>query len=62
LIAANALVKAGAVIPDGSMVVGSPGKIIRQTEENIRAYMLAGAQIYVQKAKNMRTELIKVER
>ena len=62
LIAANALVKAGAVIPDGSMVVCSPGKIIRQTEENIRAYMLAGAQIYVQKAKNMRTELIKVER
>ena len=28
LIAANALVKSNAVIPDGSMVVGSPCKII----------------------------------
>jgi len=62
LIAANALVKAGAVIPDGSMVVGSPGKIIRQTEENMRIHMLAGAQIYVQEAEKMGTDLIKVER
>tara|TARA_B100000795_G_scaffold241568_1_gene204367 strand:- start:5565 stop:6089 length:525 start_codon:yes stop_codon:yes gene_type:complete len=62
LIAANALVKAGAVIPDGSMVVGSPGKIIRQTEENMRAMMVAGAQVYVQKARQMHTDLIKVKR
>ena len=62
LIAANALVKAGAVIPDGSMVVGSPGKIIRQTDENMRAFFLAGAAMYVKKAAAMCTDLEEVER
>lgn len=62
LIGANALVKAGAVIPDGSMVVGSPGKVIRQTDENMRAFLLAGATMYVQKAGNMRSDLREVKR
>ena len=62
LIGANALVKAGAVIPDGSMVVGSPGKVIRQTDENMRAFLLAGATMYVQKAANMRSDLREVKR
>jgi carbonic anhydrase/acetyltransferase-like protein (isoleucine patch superfamily) len=62
LIGANALVKAGAVIPDGSMVVGSPGKVIRQTDENMRAFLLAGANMYVQKAVNMRSDLREVKR
>ena len=62
LIGANALVKAGAVIPDGSMVVGSPGKVIRQTDENMRAFLLAGANLYVQKAANMRSDLREVKR
>ena len=35
LIAANALVKSNAVIPDGSMVVGSPGKIIKEIENEV---------------------------
>ena len=62
LIGANALVKAGAVIPDGSMVVGSPAKVIRQTDENMRAFLLAGATMYVQKAANMRSDLREVKR
>lgn len=62
LIGANALVKAGVVIPDGSMVVGSPGKVIRQTDENMRAFLLAGANMYVQKAVNMRSDLREVKR
>ena len=57
LIGANALVKAGSVIPDGSMVVGSPGKVIRQTDENMQAFLLAGAAMYVQKASKMKTDL-----
>jgi carbonic anhydrase/acetyltransferase-like protein (isoleucine patch superfamily) len=62
LIGANALVKAGVVIPDGSMVVGSPGKVIRQIDENMRAFLLAGATMYVQKAANMRSDLREVKR
>ena len=34
LIAASALVKEGAEIPDNSLVVGMPGKIIRQIDDN----------------------------
>ena len=60
LIGANALVKAGSVIPDGSMVVGSPGKVIRQTDENMQAFLLAGAAMYVQKASKMKTDLREV--
>ena len=62
LIGANALVKAGSVIPNGSMVVGSPGKVIRQTDENMRAFLLAGASMYVQKAANMHSDLREVKR
>ena len=44
LIGANALVTEGKVIPDGSMVLGSPGKIIRQlSEDEIRRNAKAAA-------------------
>ena len=32
IIGANTLVKAGAVIPDGSLVIGSPGKVVREND------------------------------
>ena len=38
-------------------MVGSPGKIIRQTDENMRTFLLAGASVYVQKASKMKTDL-----
>jgi carbonic anhydrase/acetyltransferase-like protein (isoleucine patch superfamily) len=44
LIGANALVTEGKVIPDGSMVLGAPGKIIRQlSEDEIRRNAKAAA-------------------
>ena len=36
IIGANTLVKAGAVIPDGSLVIGSPGKVVRENDEQTR--------------------------
>ena len=39
------------------MVVGSPGKVISQTDENMQAFLLAGAAMYVQKASKMKTDL-----
>ncbi len=57
LIAANALVKSNAVIPDGSMVVGSPGKIIKQVDERMKSMIHVGALMYVQKAKDMMSTL-----
>lgn len=51
LIGANALVTEGMQIPDGSLVLGSPGKIVRQTDEKARAVMDAGARSYIDKIK-----------
>ena len=62
IIGANALVKAGSVIPDGSMVVGSPGKVIRQTDETMRQFLKAGAAMYVNKSAHMITDLKEVAR
>jgi carbonic anhydrase/acetyltransferase-like protein (isoleucine patch superfamily) len=62
IIGANTLVKAGSVIPDGSLVVGSPGKVIRQLDEQSRALLLGSAASYVHEGKVMLDELVEVER
>lgn len=47
LIGAGALIPEGKEIPDGSLVVGSPGKVIRQLEPHQIAFLTASAQHYV---------------
>lgn len=49
LIGANALVKEGMVVPDGSMVLGSPGRVIKQLDSTALTIMDAGAQSYIDK-------------
>ncbi len=60
LIGANALIKAGSDIPDGSMVVGSPGKIIRQTDAQTRSFLIGSAHHYVEMAASMKVECMEV--
>ena len=62
IIGANTLVKAGAVIPDGSLVVGSPGKVIRQNDGQTKQFLLASAAVYVQKTSRMLSDLVEVTR
>ncbi len=62
IIGANTLVKAGAVIPDGSLVIGSPGKVVRENDEQTRQFLLASAAHYEEKSKKMATDLVEVER
>jgi carbonic anhydrase/acetyltransferase-like protein (isoleucine patch superfamily) len=62
IIGANSLVKANAVIPDGSLVVGSPGKVVRQLDEQSRAMLLGSAAGYVHKGQTMLTDLVEIER
>ncbi len=57
IIGANALVPEGKVIPDGSLVVGSPGKVVRQLTEEQQQAVAAGADHYVQNAERYRREL-----
>jgi carbonic anhydrase/acetyltransferase-like protein (isoleucine patch superfamily) len=62
IIAANSLVKAGAVIPDGSLVIGSPGKVVRENDEQTKQFLLGSAAHYVEKGKKMTSDLVKVQR
>lgn len=57
LIGANALVTEGMQVPDGSLVLGSPGRIVRQVDEKARAAMAAGAQSYIDKIRRYQDSL-----
>lgn len=51
LIGANALITEGKVIPDNSMVLGAPGKVVRQIDEAGIAALAASADRYVRNAR-----------
>ncbi|MDB5473429.1 MAG: gamma carbonic anhydrase family protein [Devosia sp.] len=50
LIGAGALITEGKEIPDGSLVVGAPGKVIRQLDAEAIARIKASADAYVRNA------------
>ena len=50
VIAAGALVKEGVKIPPNSLVVGVPGKIIREGDASLEKFALKNAQVYVELA------------
>ena len=57
LIGANTLITEGKVIPDGSLVMGQPGKVVRQLEPGQIEALKASAAHYVQNWKRYRTDL-----
>ena len=57
LIGANALVTEGKEIPDGSVVMGSPGKIVRQLTPAQAAGLIASARHYVENFKRFKRDL-----
>lgn len=48
LIGANALVTEGMQIPDGSMVLGSPAKVVKELDKKTQAMLKMGAAHYTQ--------------
>ena len=60
LIGANALITEGMVIPDGSLVMGSPGKIRGELNEDQKQGLLLSAKHYVENAKRFKAELVKI--
>jgi carbonic anhydrase/acetyltransferase-like protein (isoleucine patch superfamily) len=48
---AGSVVTNDTVIPDGSLVLGIPGKVIREVNPDLRESFLAGAQLYVELGK-----------
>jgi len=57
LIGANTLIPEGKEIPDGVLVLGSPGKIVRELRQEERANLLKIAQGYIDRSRWYRREL-----
>ncbi len=57
LIGANALITEGKEIPDGSLVMGAPGKVVRQLTDEEIAGLKHAAEHYVENGKRYRAEL-----
>lgn len=57
LIGANTLIGEGKVIPDNSLVLGSPGKVIRQLSEQQLVMLKMSAQVYVHNYQRFRSQL-----
>jgi carbonic anhydrase/acetyltransferase-like protein (isoleucine patch superfamily) len=57
IVAANTLIPEGKEIPDGSVVMGSPGAIVREVTDKDLDLMRQAVQIYVERAETYRTRL-----
>jgi len=57
IIGANTLIPEGKTIPDRSLVIGTPGKVVRQISDEEAAFLLRSAQHYVENSKRFRREL-----
>lgn len=57
LIGANSLITEGKEIPDGSLVMGSPGKVIKTLSPEQQAELATSAAIYVANFKRFKREL-----
>jgi carbonic anhydrase/acetyltransferase-like protein (isoleucine patch superfamily) len=57
LIGANTLIGEGKEIPEGVLVLGSPGKVVRELRPEERDYLLKAAPGYVERSKMYKAEL-----
>ena len=57
LVGANTLIAEGKEIPDGVLVLGSPGKIVRELKPEERDHLLKVARGYVERSRFYKTSL-----
>ena len=57
LVGANTLVSEGKQIPDGVLVLGSPGKVVRELKPEEKAHLLKVASGYVERARFYKANL-----
>ena len=60
LVGAGALVTEGKECPDGSMIIGSPAKAVRELTEAQQQALVASAKHYVENARRFRSGLKKI--
>ena len=61
LVGANALVTENMVIPDGSLVMGSPAKIVKELDDKTQRMITGGAEHYVENGRRYKEELKLIE-
>lgn len=57
LIGAGALVTEGREIPDGSVVMGAPGRVVKDLDDKARRMLIASAENYQEKMRRYRDQL-----
>jgi len=60
IIGAKALIPEGKEIPDNSLVMGAPGKIIREVTKEQEEFLLASAAHYVGNWKRYKSDLSQI--
>ena len=61
LIGANTLIHEGKEIPDGVLVIGSPGKVVRELKPEDRDFLLKIASGYVERSRLYKTALKEIK-
>ncbi|WGI22799.1 gamma carbonic anhydrase family protein [Amylibacter sp. IMCC11727] len=61
LIGANALITEGKVIPDGSLVMGAPGKVVRELDDMAIMGLTKSAEAYQMNMRRFRDGLVVVD-
>ena len=59
IVGAGALVTGKMNAPDGSMILGSPAKVVRELTEKERESILANAKLYLEKSEEYRAHATK---
>ena len=60
LVGAGSLVTEGKEFPDGSMIMGSPAKVVRELTPEQLSGLMRSAESYVQNARRYKTGLSKI--
>jgi carbonic anhydrase/acetyltransferase-like protein (isoleucine patch superfamily) len=60
LVGAGALVTEGKEFPDGSLIVGSPARVIRTLDEKAAEMIRAAADIYVRRSQHYAKNLVRI--
>ncbi len=60
IVGANTLIPEGKVFPDGVLIVGSPGKVVRELSEEERARLQKSADHYVDNARRYASRLVEL--
>ncbi len=61
IIGAHSLIPEGKEIPDNSLVMGAPGKVVRELDDGAAQMIAASAKVYVENWKRFKSGLTRID-